>query len=275
MPEYPTHGPLDVEVSVGAGVVELSTADTDRATVEVTPYDDSSASRDAAEATQVSLTGDHLVIHAPDVGSGWLFRRSPRLRVRATVPTGSRLNTHIASADLRCDGDFGSSRLSTASGDMYLRSCAGDLRAHSASGGVLVDRVTGDANLRSASGEITIGSAGGEVSASTASGDIEIGDAAGSVRARTASGDVRVGGARHGGVEVDTASGDALVGVVPGTRVWLDLSSLSGATRSDLAASDAGPAADGDVPAALTVRLRSLSGNVHVYRTPQTAGDPA
>lgn len=275
MPEYPTSGPLDVEISVGAGVVEVTTADTGRASVEVTPYDDSVASRDAAEATNVSLTGDHLVVQAPDVGTGWLFGRSPRLRVRATVPPGSRLNTHIASADLRCDGEFGSSRLGTASGDVYLRSCAGDLRAQSASGDVLVDRVTGNTTLRSASGQVTIGSAGGDVSASTASGDIEIGDAAGSVRAKTASGDVRVGGARHGGVEVDTASGDALVGVVPGTRVWLDLSSLSGATRSDLNAADAGPTAGGDVPAALNVRLRSLSGNLHVYRAPQTAGDPA
>lgn len=271
MPEYATSGPLDVDVSVAAGAVHIGTADTGTAVVEVAPYDDSPASRDLAENTQVSLDGGTLVIHAPDAGGGWLFRRAPRLRVRVTVPTGSRLNARVASAELRCDGEFGQARLDTASGDVYLRTCTGDLKVGSASGDLLVDRVDGDAALRSASGDITVGAAGRDVNAGTASGDVQIGDAAGSVRARTASGDVRVGGARHGGVEVDTASGDAQVGVVPGTRVWLDLSSLSGATRSDLTATDAGPTAAGDAPAALTVRLRSMSGNVHVYRAPQAA----
>jgi hypothetical protein len=264
MLEHPATGPIDVDISIGAGLVEIATTSADRATVEVTPYDDSAASRGAVEQTRVELTGESLVVHGPDTGGVWLFRRPPRLRIRADVPPGSRVHLRTASADLRADGTFGATRVDTASGDAYLRE-VGDLRLNTASGGVRVERIAGDATVRSASGDVAVTACLGTVSAATASGDIHVGEAEGQVRAKTASGRVRVGAAGGGSVEVDTASGDVSVGVRPGTRVWLDLNSLSGRTRSDLAESDE---QQGQV--ALNVRLRSLSGDLLVTRATPT-----
>jgi len=79
----------------------------------------------------------------------------------------------------------------------------------------------------------------------------------------TASGDVWVGAATGGAVEAKTASGDVTVGVVAGLRVWLDLSSVSGRMDSELA--DDG--ATGDGPPALTLALRSVSGDMRIHRS--------
>jgi hypothetical protein len=62
---------------------------------------------------------------------------------------------------------------------------------------------------------------------------------------------------------VKTVSGDIEVGVVPGLRVWLDLSSLSGRMESQLDGDD--PIA-GDGPAQLTIALRSVSGDQRIRR---------
>ncbi|HVD29521.1 MAG TPA: hypothetical protein VNC79_13625, partial [Mycobacteriales bacterium] len=75
-------------------------------------------------------------------------------------------------------------------------------------------------------------------------------------------GDVTVGAVTGGTVQVTTVSGDASVGVTPGLRVWLDLSSVSGRIVSQL--DDGGPAGDG--PAALTLAMRSVSGDLRIHR---------
>jgi hypothetical protein len=67
-------------------------------------------------------------------------------------------------------------------------------------------------------------------------------------------------------VQVKTVSGDASVGVTPGLRVWLDLSSVSGRMGSEL---DDDPADDG--PPQLTLTMRSVSGDLRIHRT---AGAP-
>jgi hypothetical protein len=51
------------------------------------------------------------------------------------------------------------------------------------------------------------------------------------------------------------------VGVAPGLRVWLDLASVSGRMQSEL--EDGGPAGDG--PPALTLTLRSVSGDLRIH----------
>jgi hypothetical protein len=64
-------------------------------------------------------------------------------------------------------------------------------------------------------------------------------------------------------VQIKTVSGDVSVGVVPGLRIWLDLSSVSGRMNSLL--EDDGRSSDG--PAELTLSLRSVSGDMHIHRT--------
>ena len=58
-------------------------------------------------------------------------------------------------------------------------------------------------------------------------------------------------------------SGDVEVGVAPGLRVWLDLSSVSGRMNSQLTDDD-GDAGEG--PAQLALTLRSVSGDLRIRR---------
>jgi DUF4097 and DUF4098 domain-containing protein YvlB len=91
--------------------------------------------------------------------------------------------------------------------------------------------------------------------------------AAADVSISTASGDATIGAATGGAVQIKTVSGDSSVGVVPGLRVWLDLSSVSGRIDSRL---DDGSTGDG--PAALTLALRSVSGDLRIHRTAVPVG---
>jgi hypothetical protein len=60
---------------------------------------------------------------------------------------------------------------------------------------------------------------------------------------------------------VKTVSGDVEVGVVPGLRVWLDLSSISGRMTSQL---DGDDGVAGNDPAQLTIAVRTVSGDLRV-----------
>jgi DUF4097 and DUF4098 domain-containing protein YvlB len=96
----------------------------------------------------------------------------------------------------------------------------------------------------------------------SASGDVDIDQAHSGVRVSTASGDVRLGSIRRGEIHINSASGDISIGVAAGTGVWLDLSSFSGTTRSDLSVNEA--AAGGQHSA--SVYVKTLSGDIHVRR---------
>jgi DUF4097 and DUF4098 domain-containing protein YvlB len=113
-------------------------------------------------------------------------------------------------------------------------------------------------------GDVEIDRAEGEITARSASGDVRIGDAGDSVSATTASGDVLVRQGARGVYKIRTVSGEVSVGVAKGTGVWLDLSSTSGRTSSDLAV--------GDTPVAvatpdLNLQVRTVSGDIEVVRT--------
>jgi hypothetical protein len=262
MPEFPRTEPVNADVRLAGGSLEIHAEPRDTVAVDVTPYDSSEASREAAENIRVELSGDTLLIAAPE-GGGWLLRRSPRIRVTARVPSGSIARLRVASADVTCHGDWAQVKLNTASGDAYVEHVAGDLSVNSASGDVRAVRVDGRLTVNTASGDISAQQVTGGVEAKSASGDVEIDDAGTDVNVKTASGDIRVRAARHGSIQVSTASGDTSVGVVVGTAVWMDLNTMSGKTRSDLdMAGGAGEAPGHD----LTVQVRSMSGDIELHR---------
>jgi DUF4097 and DUF4098 domain-containing protein YvlB len=125
-----------------------------------------------------------------------------------------------------------------------------------------VGEVLGRATLGSASGDLRVESVAQGVDARTASGDVAIGRASGDVSVSTASGDVGIERAGSGSVRIKTASGDVSLGVVPGLRVWLDLSSVSG--RVDLQLDD--DSAGGEGPAQLSLSVRTVSGDQRIRR---------
>jgi hypothetical protein len=265
MPEFDTPRPITLAVDLPAGSVEVFAEPRETANVEVDPYDDREASREAAANARVQVTGDRLTIAAPEQ-AGWLWRRGGRLRVRAHVPQDSALQLTLASADANCRGRLRSAQVRTASGDVTVEEVADDATAKSASGDLLFERVGGELRADSASGDIVIGRVGGAATVGSASGRVEIGDAGGSVAIRTASGDVDLRCAHRGEVRVQSASGDVTVGVAAGTGVWLDLGTMSGTTHSELAVNETGTP---PAPADLMVTVRTMSGDVEVVRASQ------
>ena len=154
------------------------------------------------------------------------FQRGASLDVTVQVPSGSAGDLVTASADVRCSGELRSLAVRTASGDVTADQVSGPVQVHSASG------------------------------------DVRLGDV-GELRAETASGDVHVQAAGFYGLgrtEITSASGDVDIDVAAGIGVYLDLSTLSGNATSDL------DAAAGGHDAAVTLRCRTISGDVRVGR---------
>jgi DUF4097 and DUF4098 domain-containing protein YvlB len=270
MPEFACSGPINVDVRLAAGSVDLYAESRDTATVEVEPYDNSDASRDAAAQTRVELSGDTLTIAAPE-GSGWLLRRSGRLRVTARVPTGSSGRLRVATADISGHGQWRDVKLNTASGDAHFEQVAQDLTINSATGDVRAGTIGGRLTVKTASGDVTARQVSGSVDVTSASGDVQLDEANADVSTKTAAGNLRIGATRQGTLRLNTVSGDVSIGVVSGTGVWLDLNTLSGKTRSDL---DMGGEGGGATPEhTLTLQVRTVSGNIEIHRVtlPATA----
>lgn len=266
MYEFHCAGPITVDLRLGGGTCEIRAETGETATVEIEPFDGSEAGREAASQTRVELSGDTLTITAPEAG-GWLFRRAPRLRVIATVPTGSTGRLRVASADLTCHGQWSELKANTASGDLYVEQVSADLSVNSASGDVRVNQVGGRLNVNTASGDVSATRVAGHVEVKGASADVEVEELGGGLRSSTASGDLRIGTARQGDITVNSASGDVSIGVQAGTGVWMDLNTLSGRTRSDLEASDGTPPNGHE----LSVQVRTISGDIELHRVNRAA----
>ena len=262
MKEFDCPRPVPVAVKLGGGALEIVAEPRDTASVQVSPWDNSEASREAAERTLVEMRDGRLVIEASESSTLWLLRHG-RVRVDLRLPLDCPLTVKVASADVRCGGRYGEVNLTTASGDAAVEHVTGDATIHTASGHVLVERVDGRASVSGASGDVTITRVDGDISGGTASGDLTVSEAGGSVKVNTASGDLRVGCVRRGTARLKSASGDVSVGVAQGTTVWLDVSTASGRTRNGLTM-DADPPASGE--AQLDLAIRTASGDVDIHR---------
>jgi hypothetical protein len=253
---FPTPGPVDVEIRNPAGTIEVTAADTDTSTVQVTPLG-GSASADAADRVRVELSADgqRLTVFAPE--RRVIFGRGSPLAVAVTVPTGSRLHVRTATAELAGHGRLAEVVAHTAGGEVVLDEVTGGTEVHSASGRVRI-REAGAVSVRTASGEVRVEHAASDVDLHSASGRLHVGVADSSVRVHTASGDLTVEEASRGTVEFSAASGDLRVGVRSGVVARLDLSTVSGQIRSELPVEDAAP----EGTAALEIKVRTMSGNV-------------
>jgi DUF4097 and DUF4098 domain-containing protein YvlB len=269
MSEFETPTPITINAHLAAGKFDVVAEQRTTTSVDVTPYDSSAGSREAAERTRVEMRGNTLVIEPLD-GAGWLRRRSGRIRVNARVPLDSRLQLKIESADVHCHGRYSTATIHSASGEISVEDVTGEAVLNTASGDARFGRVGGHLRAHSASGDVIVGRVEETVGARTASGDLEFGDVGGAVNLKTASGEIRIGTAYRGSVKVHSASGDVRVGVAPGTGVWLDLSTVSGSTHSELSVADNAP---GGATADLSISVRTMSGDITVQRSgaPSTA----
>lgn len=255
-----------VEVRDPAGRVTVrAVEDADELVVTVDPLDE--VAEQLIDRVEVEVTRSHLRVTAPERR----LLRTPSFAIEVQTPPGAAVRIAVASADVTLTGRLGRAELTSASGDVAVEHCA-ELQVRSASGDTRVELVDGAATLASAAGDVRLGSAGGPALLRTASGEVAVDEGTGDLSVRTASGDVRVGRASAGTVRLTTVSGDATVGVEPGLRLWLDLTSVSGRLDSELeeeAAEDAG----GSTPD-LAVQLQSVSGDLRIRRALPRAAVP-
>jgi hypothetical protein len=263
---FPAPQPIDLFVKARRGTVEILAGDGPETIVEIT-------SRHDDPVVVVEASEDHRRVSV-EVPRG--YRRHGghhhRLDIVVRLPAGSTVDVSTASASVTTRGVLAGAELSTASGAVAVEQATGDVSVQSASGAIRLGTVGGETRLRTASGSMRVATATGPCRASTASGSLDVGWAGHDVDAKSASGSVTVRDAVRGRIAVDATSGNVTIGVRKGTLVWLDLTSVSGRTRSDLTPDSPDEAADTPSGAPLEVRVRTVSGNITVAPSAASAG---
>ena len=244
MPEHTFHTPepVELEIRIPAGDIEVETVDGDESFVEVTGHDR------LVEQTEIEQRGRRIVVaHRSKVSFGISIGFGSKLRVRARVPHGSETELATAAADMTLVGRFAAVEAKSAAGDIVVQG-----------------EIERDARIKTVSGDVNLPSVGGSLQLQTVSGDAQAASVGGDVQAKTVSGDVRVDLVRQGKVDVQSVSGDIRVGVAAGTNLDVDAGSVSGDLASEVPlGSEPGPAGDGPT---LVVRGKTVSGDFKVFR---------
>ena len=280
MPTFDTPQPIDANIDISTGHVQIRASDRADTVVEVRPTDESAeADVRAAEQTRVEYANGELLVKGPKSKLRSMFGRPPSIDVIIDVPCDSRVEAEVW-AELRSEGRLGDATIDTAvgsvrldqTGRLKLRTAAGDVSVARAigpadvstsSGKVRIGDIDGAAVVKSSNGDISLGNVTGDVRVNTANGDIAVERALAAVHAKTAYGSIRVGEVVRGDVVLETAFGELELGIREGTAAWLDATSGSGSVRSLLDAADA-PGLDDDT---VQVRARTGYGDIVIRRS--------
>jgi DUF4097 and DUF4098 domain-containing protein YvlB len=269
MATHATPGKVIFSVSVPDGSVNVRAEETEKTTIEVTPRNEAAEELMDRVREDVNQKGDRydVLLDIPDRGKRWGFLgSSPKFDIRVVLPRGAELRIETVSADIVASGDFDDAHLHSTSGEVRLEGSAEAADLKTVSGDIYARSIEGDARIQTVSGEAEANEVNGPLVLKSVSGELNVASASSHVRGTSVSGDITVGAARGGSLVIKTTSGDIDIGVVPGTSVWMDVSSLSGSTTSELEPSDA--ADDGR---SIEVRASSLSGDVTLKRAAASA----
>jgi DUF4097 and DUF4098 domain-containing protein YvlB len=187
MQKFDTPAPISTVLDIPAGRVQFIAADRADTTVEVLPAD-ASKGRDvkAAEQTKVEYRDGTLRIEV-SVKNQFLGP-SGSIEVTVQLPSGSRIDAKVASAEFRAVGRFGDVTLDGAHGSIKLDEAA-------------------SVHLTTAAGDVTVGRLGGPAQISTAKGDIRITEAVrGTLVLRTEAGEISVGAAAGVSASLDAGT---------------------------------------------------------------------
>jgi hypothetical protein len=271
---FPTPRQLALDVSLPRGDLKIQTADTAETTVTLSGSSDRAERQLEQAEIRFESRGDYdeLVIDLDTEDFGFRkgrlsfsisLDRHDSVDVRITVPHGTNVVATTASADIRADGRYGEVELKTASGDLSVGDVERDATLKTASGDVKATRVGGSLKAQTAAGDLRIGPVAQDAEIKTAAGDVDVDEVGGSVTVHSASGDLRVGAVREGSAELKSVSGDMLVGIRRGSRVWMDVKTVTGDARSELEVGDA--VDDGDGPL-VELRATAMSGDIKIVR---------
>jgi hypothetical protein len=263
--EFPGSEPVDVVIDLPSGSIAITAEPTDMITVSLIP---SRRRNGGSEIDEISVEYDSparrlVVLEPKHVG---LLRHRSGVECTVRVPAASRCTLRTASSDVSCVGEFGALDARTASGDVTAASVAGPVQLSTASGDIWLELASDGGRLNTASGDVRLLRSAGDVKITTASGDIQLGTADGEASLRTASGDIRLDQLQGGSADINSVSGDVQVRVVTGASVYLDLSSFTGRVVSDLDRSE-----EGGEEAAISVKCRTVSGDIRLARAAAAA----
>jgi Toastrack DUF4097 len=235
---FDTPEPPELRINLPSGDVRVETsAEATQTHVEISGGNEDDA--------RIEQRRDQIVI---EIERKKLFGSASFVRdhhLLVTAPFGTRIDANVASADVECQGRLGDVSVDSASGDLRLEAVDGRLEVNTASGDIRADFVGDDLRINSASGDVTIGEPEHDA------------------KIRTASGDIVIRSAVQGKIDITSASGDVEVGIRSGSKVFIDASSMSGETSSELEISDVPPQSDGP---SVDFRARTMSGDITIKR---------
>jgi DUF4097 and DUF4098 domain-containing protein YvlB len=251
--DFATQEPPRLRFGIGAGRIEVETAEVAETTVDV------EAIRGDLENLKVEQHGRDIVVESR---KRFGFKNE-EYDIRVRAPYGSEIDANIASAPIRASGRLGALEANTASGDVHVEDVERDAKVRSASGDVQLGTVGGRMDVNTASGDVQVGSAAGGGTIRSASGDVRIGEASNRVSLNTASGDLQIGSIGEGSVDVKSASGDVRIGIKQGSRLFVDAKSLSGDTTSEVELGGVEVATGGPL---VEVKGATMSGDIRIVR---------
>jgi Putative adhesin len=267
METYHTPGTVRLRLSLAAGWIRIATVDGGDTEVDVRALHDDEHTRRVASSIEKEArstgSGEHEVrVIVPEAGR-WLpgFGLEPEFGITVTAPHGCLVDAQTSSADVAGSGAFGALEATTASGDVTFGAIDGPASVHSASGDVSIVSVAGDCMIRTVSGDVRLDEAAGTTSLTAVSGCVLIREARGSVAVKTVSGDIGLTRIHRDEVKLRSVSGDIEVAVARGAKVWMDVTSMSGSTKSEL---DVSAEPEGEGGAELEIRASSVSGDIRV-----------
>jgi DUF4097 and DUF4098 domain-containing protein YvlB len=242
--------PLELEVSIPAGDIDVETVDGEESSLLV------DGNEELLENVEIRHDGNRLVVATRGkskfgfvLAFGSQVFGNAGLRVQARVPHGARLKVKTSSADTEIQG-----RLEK----LDINSVSGDIRLHG--------EIEGRATVKTVSGDAELDRVDGDLSAQTVSGDLRMGPVGGSVDTKSVSGDIRLEGVSSGDVRFTSVSGDIEVGIAAGSLLDVDAGSTSGDLSSEVPLASERPQGEEAASPTVVLRGRTVSGDVRVFR---------
>ncbi|TDC94850.1 hypothetical protein E1161_06770 [Saccharopolyspora aridisoli] len=192
---------------------------------------------EAVRRTRIDMSSGRLVVRAP---SNAPLRGVP-LAVRVTAPLGSEVGVQSGSAEVAVSGAAGKVNVQAGTGTVSIEEATDRATVRSGSGHLRLGAMRGGVHARSGRGDVEVGVIEAPSSVANGSGAVWLGEVSADVLVRSGSGDITLADAVDGQIELITGSGELQVSVHRGTSAEVDLTSSTGAARSDLDVADQRP----------------------------------
>jgi hypothetical protein len=268
---FDVQGPVELDVRLTSGDIEVDPSAEGRVEIELIAHDEESQRLVDNARIELSPHGHRptILVDVPQKKgfSISIFGRSG-IECRIRCPHDSGLSVRTKSADISTRGTIGGLNVQTASGDLDVNRVSGGVNVKSASSDFSAREVGGGVNIQTASGDIDLSIARGPVNVTSVSGDISIGEAYDNVNANSVSGDQDHGAVMQGVVAAHSVSGDVTIAVRRGSKAFLDCTTVSGDTTSELELTSDAPAGDGPL---VEIRAKTVSGDIRITRAPAPA----